>query len=307
MRLRDIISVFSDYLPDIRFDTVAIDVHNKKVSGVSRFRSALQALENTGAFEREIETIKEFKAICLTTEDTVALPAKECDQLVNLTNQLQNKVIIADVVLQAILPPQEVNSLSLKLPKINSLKELSVISSKLDNIFNQLLVNDFVKGKASLQNFDTGSEWLEIVFNSTKAVGLVASVVYAALVLKREHIKNQESLEVVRNRKIANDLYENLSNSLLEHHKRLLEDKAKEIAADAGADDNDHEYIERIKFCIDELNQLIDKGLKFFPSSKSPNEVQTKLPDFSKNKLEEMLPDVKKLPEKTSENPSQQE
>ena len=306
MRLRDILSVFSAYLPDIRIDIASIDANNRQVSGVSRFRSALQALENTGAFEQEIETIKEFKAICLTTEDTVALSATECNQLVNLTNQLLNKVSIADVVLQAILPPQDLNSLSLKLPKINSLKELSAISGKLDKIFDQLLVNDFVEGKASLQNFDTGSEWLEIVFNSTKAVGLFASVVYAALVVKREHIKNQELLEVVRNRKIANDLYENLGNSLSEHSKKLLEDQAKEIAADAGADENDHEYLERIKFCIDELNQLIDKGLKFFPASKSPSEIQSKLPDFSKNTIEEMLPDVKKLPEKTSEDTAQQ-
>ncbi|MCI5179229.1 MAG: hypothetical protein D3911_07890 [Candidatus Electrothrix sp. AW3_4] len=307
MRLRDIISVFSAYIPDIRFDTAKIDNNNIQLRGVSRFRSALQALENTGVFEQEIETIKEFKAICLTTEDTVALPLKEGHQLVNLTNQLQNKVSIADVVLRAILPPQDLNSLSLKLPKINSLKELSDLSAKLDKIFDQLLVNDFVKGKASLQNFDTGSEWLEIVFNSTKAVGLVASVVYAALVVKREHIKNQELLEVVRNRKITNDLYEDLSRSLSEDYKKLLEDQAKKIATDAGADENDHEYLGRIKFCIDELKQLIDKGLKFFPSSKSPSEIQSKLPDFSKNTIEEMLPDVKKLPEKTSENTAQQE
>lgn len=301
------ISVFSAYLPDIRLDAVKIDNNNHQISRASRFRSALQALENTGAFKQEITTIKEFKAICLTTEDTVALPVNECNQLINLTNQLRNKVSIADVVLQAILPPQDLNSLSLKLPKINSLKELSDISIKLDKIFDQLLVNDFVKGRSQLQNFDTGSEWLEVVFNSTKAVGLVASVVYTVLFLKREHIKNQELLEVVRNRKITNDLYENLSNDLLEKHKRLLEDQVKEIAVYAGADDNDHEYLGRIKFCIDELNQLIDKGLKFFPASKSPSEVQSKLPDFSKNTIEEMLPDVKKLPEKTSENTAQQE
>ncbi|MCI5225173.1 MAG: hypothetical protein D3918_00600 [Candidatus Electrothrix sp. AX2] len=305
MRLRDIISVFSEYFDDIALVASPVDTNNKQVSGLPRFRLALQLFEDTGAFAQEIEAIKEFKAIFLTTEDTVSLHAKECDRLVGLTNQLRNKANTAHLVLQAILHPQDLNSLSLKLPKINSLKDLSDISIKLDKIFDQLLVNDFVKGKTQLQNFDTGSEWLELVFNSTKAAGLVASVVYTALILKREHIKNQELLEVVRNRKIANDLYENLSNDLLEKHKKLLEDQVKEIAADAGADENDHEYLERIKFCIDELNQLIDKGLKFFPSSKSPSEVQSKLPDFSKNTIEEMLPDVKKLPEKTSENTAQ--
>lgn len=307
MRLRDILSVFSEYFEDIALVASPVDTNNKQISGLPRFRLALQLFEDTGAFAQEIEAIKEFKAIFLTIEDTVALPAKECDRLVSLTNQLRNKANTASQVLQAILHPQDLNSLSLKLPKINSLKELSDISIKLEKIFDQLLVNDFVKGGNQLQNFDTGSEWLEIVFNSTKAVGLVVSAVYAVLLLKREDIKNQELLEVVRNRRIANNLYENLSNDLLENHKKLLEGQVKEIAADAGADENDHEYLERIKFCIDELNQLIDKGLKFFPASKSPSEIQSKLPDFSKNTIEEMLPDVKKLPEKTSEDTAQQE
>jgi hypothetical protein len=93
-----------------------------------------------------------------------------------------------------------------------------------------------------------------------------------------------------------------VSNDLLEQNKKLLEEKVNEIAAEAGAASNDHEYSARVKFCIDELNKLIDKGLKFFPSSKSPSEVENKLPDFSKNTIEEMLPDVKKIPEKTSES-----
>ncbi|CAK8721173.1 MAG: hypothetical protein CDV28_14610 [Candidatus Electronema aureum] len=308
MRLRDILSVFSRCVDNIVLAESGItnDANNRLVAGIVSFRRAIQELEATGAFKEHIDDIRNInKTIFMTHEDSLVLSKDLCVRLVSLLSQLRNKVNIAVSVLSAVLPPQDQNSISIKLPKIHDLKELSNISERLDRIFDQLIVNDFVKGKVSLQNLDTGSEWLEVVFNSAKAAGVVASVVYSVIYLQGEYIKNQEAVEVVRNRRIANDIYEKLSNQLIEENKKQLDEQAIKIAKEAGAvpEDKDyHEYSQRVKFCITEIDELVKLGLKFFPASTSPNEIQRKLPDFSKNSIEEMLPDIKKLPEKTSES-----
>ncbi|WP_417914078.1 hypothetical protein [Candidatus Electronema sp. JM] len=302
MRLRDILAVFSQYSKDIALVESGItnDSNNRRVEGISRFRIAIQQIENTGAFKSEIEDIKNInRTIFITHDDSVALSKDISSRLNSLSIKLQNKLNIATAVLSAVLPVQDQNSISIKLPKINDLKDTAYISEKLGKIFDQLLVNDFIQGETRLQNFDTGSEWLEVVFNSAKAASVVVSVVYSVIYLHREYIKNKEALEVIRNRRISNDIYENLSKQLLDENGRLLEEQAAKIAFEAGAEKNNQEYISRVKFCINELNVLIDKGLKFFPSSTSPSEIKNKLPDFSKNNIEEMLPEIKKLPEKT--------
>ena len=123
---------------------------------------------------------------------------------------------------------------------------------------------------------------------------MVTSMVYACVWLKREHLKNIESLEVIRNRKIGNDLYEKLGETLLENTNILFDKMVKEEINKAGISNNDHEYFKRFKYCVDETNKLIDKGLQFFPASKSPDEVKVNFPDFTKA-IKDMLPEVLKL------------
>lgn len=314
MRLRDILAVFSRYSKDIILieSGIANDSNNSRIEGISRFRIAIQQIENTGAFKKELEDIKNInKTIFVTYDDSIALSKDISRKLVSLSTQLQNKLNISASVLSAILPPQDQNSISIKLPTINGLTDLSDISRRLDKVFNQLLANDFVDGKVTLQNFDTGSKWFEIVFNTTKAASVFVSVIYAAIFLHGEYIKNQEAIEVVRNRKITNDLYENYSNKLLdimeEERKKQLDKQAKKISKEAGADENDNEYNQMVKLCITEIDELVKSGIKFFPSSTSPSEIKRIFPDFSKNSIEEMLPEVKRLPEKTSESTTTEE
>jgi len=304
MRLRDIIQILDEYSKDVSLTVSGIpnDNSNRKVVGVRSLKVAIHSIEKTGVFDKEISELKEIEGLFKSTQDSVALPVRECDKAVKWLGNFRRKINVVNTVLNSILPEQDKNSICLKLPKINNLKELSNVASKLDKIFDQMLVNPYIEGETKLQNFDTGSEWIEVVFNTGKALGVVVSVIYASILLKREHIKNQELLEVVKNRKITNDIYQNLSEELLNKSRQMLDEEAIKIANQAGVKDSDKEYSRRIKYCINEISELIDKGLKFFPSSKSPSEIETKLPDFSKNSVEEMLSDVKRLPEETTNN-----
>lgn len=304
MRLRDLQSKMKEVRRNLQFDISPMKEDDSRyvVTGLVGFRYAMENLEKLGIYKSYFIQIKEIESFVSEIGDTCTLSYEEArvfrfigKQIITTTNEII-------ILIAGVLPEQDPNSLSLKLPKINDLKELAQISEKLDIIFEQIIVNDFVKGETSLQNFDTGPEWIEIVFNSAKAAGIITSIVYASILLKIEQIKNKELLEVVKNRRIDNNIYESLSSELLEKNKQLLDSQTNDIAREAGAKEGDRKYCEKIKYSIDEISKLIDKGLQFFPSSKYPSEIVTKLPDFSKNSLEEMLPEVKKLPEEASEN-----
>ena len=274
---------------------ISSDRNQLRLDNVFNIRESVERMSGTGAFDPEIIQIKEFETLFLSNTDSIILPITEATELSNHINRLSNRMVVFNSVAKQVLPEQNENSLSIRLPDTRSLAELSDIFSKLDKIFNQLLVNEKIKGGATLQNFDTGSEWIEILFNSVKAVYLISTLAYIGIFIKREEIKNQELLEVVRNRKITNDLIERLSEEMLAQSSKLIDDKMSEFIQEAGIDKKDNEYFERYKNCVSILTELIDKGLKFFPSTKSPNDIKSILPDFSKDDIKEMLPEILKI------------
>ena len=306
MRLRDIQNTLQENIRNLQLQITGIDPHNQKINGIVKFLESFKHIEKTGIFKADIQKIKETESVLFAKIDSITLPKKESDKLNGHIQSLRNKINVLNTVLSELLPKQEEKTLSIKSPPINDLKELSSVSEQLDKIFDQLIVNDHVQGKSKLQNFDTGSEWIEIIFNTTKALGIIVSVIYS-VIFKRENIKNQELLQVVRNREITNDLYESFGKQLQQQTDNLLRGQVQHIMEEAGADADDHEYSERIKYCINETAELIDKGLQFFPSTQSPNDIKNKLPDFSKSKIEEMLPKVKELPDVADESDEENE
>ena len=301
MRLRDIQALIDKYIDFISLKQQAIngDNHNVKISSIKDTVFALNCIQESGIFKDQFEKIRNFESFYLSSSDEITIHKSIANQVVNSVNELKQDLIIFNDGISEILPEQSEFSISVRLPKILNLKDVSESVDRLDKIFSQSLINKFVNGKVSVQNFDTGSEWIEILLNSGKAVGVIVSIVYAAIFLKREDIKNKELLEVVRNRKITNDMLEGLGKQLSDRLEEQIKEQILSISKEAGATASDKEYQERIKHCIKETSSLIDKGLQFFPSTKSPNDIISKLPDFTKNNIEDMIPRRSELPEKT--------
>lgn len=301
MRLRDIQNSINENIDNLIVGkkTINKDNQNLKIDGLGKFKTSFKKMEYIKIFEEDIKQLRETEAIFLTNEDSISLPTNEANTFVARLNNFKNKLTTFNEGISSIIPTQSENSISIKLPKINDLKELIDTSAKLDKIFNQLLVNHYDSSEAKLQNFDTGSEWYEIVFTSTTGLWLFTKVIHAVILIQRESIKNKDLEENVRLKSITNNAYENILSQMRELTKKDINDvkekEIEEILSKVGTTkEEDNEYYNRVKFAIDETSKLIDKGMQFFPSSTATQEVKDTLPDFTKD-LENMLPELKKI------------
>lgn len=301
MRLRDIQIRINENLNNLVVGNKPInkDNQNLKVDGLHKFKSSFEKIEYIKIFVDDIKQPRETEAIFLTSEDSISLPINEAKTFASRLNNFKVKLTAFNQGIKSIIPAQDENSISIKLPKINDLKELVEISAKLDKVFNQLLVNDYESSEAKLQNFDTGTEWYEIVFTAEIGLLIFTQVIYAVILLKREHIKNKDIQENVRLKSITNNAYEKVLSQMLELSEleisNLKDTQANEILSKVGTTkEKDNEYFNRVKFAIDETSKLVDKGMEFFPSSTSTQDVKNMLPDFTKD-LINMLPELKKL------------
>lgn len=301
MRLRDIQNRINENIDNLIVGQKPMnqDNLNLKIDGLGKFKISFKKIKFIKMFEKDIKQLRETEAIFLTSEDSIALPKNEANAFVARLNNFKIKLTTFNEGISSIIPMQSENSISIKLPKINDLKELIDTSSKLDKIFNQLLVNDYESSEAKLQNFDTGSEWYEILFTSATGLWLFTKVIHAVILMRREHIKNKDLQENVRLKSITNNAYEDLLSRMQELSKNeidaIKDEQINEIMIKVGTTQkDDNEYYNRVKFAIDETSKLIDKGMEFFPSSTATQEVKDTLPDFTKD-LENMLPELKKL------------
>ncbi|NOQ31972.1 MAG: hypothetical protein GQ570_12710 [Helicobacteraceae bacterium] len=301
MRLRDIQNRINENINNLIVGKKSItkDNQNLKIDGLSQFKISFIKIEDIKIFEKDIKELRETEAIFLTNESSISLPTNEANTFVARLNSFKIKLTTFGEGISSIIPIQSENSISIKLPKINDLKELVDTSMKLDTIFNQLLVNDYETSEAKLQNFDTGSEWYEILFTSATGLWLFTKVIHAVILLQREYIKNKDMQENVRLESITNHAYETILSQMQELAKQeinnIKDEQAEEILSKVGTTKKENnDYFNRVKHVIDETSKLIDKGMVFFPSSTATQEVKDTLPDFTKD-LENMLPELKKL------------
>ena len=301
MRLRDIQNRINGNINNLIVGKKSItkDNQNLKIDGLNQFKISFKKIEYIKIFEKDIKELRETEAIFLTNSDSISLPTNEANTFIARLNNFKIKLTTFSEGISAIIPIQSENSISIKLPKTNDLKELIDTSSKLDTIFNQLLVNEYDSSEAKLQNFDTGSEWYEILFTSSTGLWLFTKVIHAVILIQREYLKNKDLQENIRLKTITNDAYEDILSKMQElveqEISNIKNEQAEEILTKVGTTkEEDNDYFNRVKHVIDATSKLIDKGMVFFPSSTATQEVKDTLPDFTKD-LENMIPELKKL------------
>lgn len=306
MRLRDIKSIIDKYNNSLKIqvENIPNDSSNYRLKEIRIFQQALKAIEKTELFKSDIEEIKKTEALILSTDISIVLSRVEASKVNTKISNLITKLINFSEGISYVLPEQSENSISIKLPKTNNLKELIETSNRLDKIFNQLLSNKYIDEKVDLQNFDTGSEWIEIVFGTVTGLWIFTKIVHAVILIERELLKNKDLKENIKLKAITNSAYENILKQMEEltiHDVEIIKNKEiNEIMNKLETSkEKDNEYYERIKFSIDETRKLINKGMQFFPSSVATQDVKDTLPDFTKD-LEHMIPNIEQIENKNN-------
>lgn len=299
MRLRDIKDTLDRVSRILKSPALEIrnDNKNRRHENLENVRNAIRDLEKTGILIDQVKRIKEIEAVFLNTKDVTVLSGKHSSLLGNSLRMIQERSSAISEAISELLPKQTDLTLCLKLPKIVDLKGLIEVSRELDFIFDQLLVNDFVNGEAKVQNFDTGSEWIEIVLSTTQSLSVIVGIVYSAVYLQNLKLKNQQQEQTLKMMKLTSSNMEAVSQNLVENLQNEKKAQIEQISKIAGCPETENEYTGRISESIDRLTKLIEMGLKVFPASTPTKETSARLPDFSKKALDDMLGGIKLLGE----------
>jgi hypothetical protein len=209
----------------------------------------------------------------------VILNNQELNEFKDIINSITFK---SNAVLAAIaeaLPEQEQNSISIKLPSYTDLSKISLFIKDINNILGQTLVGKY-QSSVTLQNFDTGSNWIEIIMSNPDALVYFGYVYKAATELVRvEFLKYKQIQHGLKNLKVAEEAKEQVLKGLENELKTKAELNAKIISGEAEITENIQEYQAHLTKSILKLSEYIYEGAEVHTALNAPQETQNIYPD----------------------------
>ncbi|NOR57694.1 MAG: hypothetical protein GQ474_04140, partial [Sulfurimonas sp.] len=193
MRLSEINHIISNI--DIEKCYLIIDVNNNElqVSNIIKFKEIVHEIEknNIDFLFDEIIEIKETK-IYLTDLDKTSMIKKNALQLQGKVVKIKNTLEALSKVLVNITPTSNENSFSIKLPKPNNFEELTKDLSNIQKYIEPVLNDKKINSTVTLNNWEYGSYWIDLIVETGPALSLLASITWTAAYINKELGKAKE-------------------------------------------------------------------------------------------------------------------
>jgi len=307
MRLRDINNIISSEIGKLAVKSQAIQkTQNTKLLNIDYVNNALKRIKQTGVFKNLFVKVYSYDFLSDAIYGEIIVETNAFNAFTQNLNQLRSALTTFNNAIDDYLPDEHNFDVSIKLPNVTDLKDLKDNISQIDMLLEQLLVNEYIKGKASFLRLDAGTEWIDLVLDSVKSYTWLWSFVVGLVYLRREKRKNEDAIEDIRKKRQLNDLFKKLSDRAVEaydkdaneYYDNLKSAQVEKMFKDAHLKTVDNEFRKRVKVSFDRGLKLLEQGVQFFPSSKAPDEIKNKIPDFTKP-LNNMLPKLKELTEET--------
>lgn len=191
---------------------------------------------------------------------------------------------------------QEENTINIKLPKANDLKELENVIHRIDQSFSQCPIFKENIG-LKLLSFDHGSEWIVLglvvggaitlkpLADFLKSIFEIRKTIAETEKIRKETVLVDMQIEE-KNNKIALEAIE-------KYEQILLENRCKQIAQSVNPNtEYTPEEIQKLAFSVKTLAILMEEGMEIYPSDIADEET---INSFPKKENPSLLSDLPKL------------
>jgi hypothetical protein len=261
-----------------------------KLSNLNQQRMAIEMLKPINMFHHAVMELEKLSVIFLHPEDSIITTEQISGEWANKLNLLHQKANSSLPTLSSLYKTKDELTVSIKVPEVKRLSNLSKFIKELETCLEQMVVNDFIKGKVDLVDYDSGSLWLEICLGSIAAIKVVLLASDGYLKTKEKLLeirKNEKSLEEMNIKSEAKKLaLEDLEEQFTAHKKLIINSliKTSEIPK------SKHEDIKRLEKSIERIWKLLDDGAEIQPARIDP-----KKNDFQMIKPQKILKEIKSI------------
>lgn len=304
MRLRDISNILKNYEDEIIVTATKIgSTNNYDIKGFQSSMNKIEEISSLGFLEGDINRFKSLGESIYNARnsgDTIRVDSATHQKILHYITIVKEKIKGFQQLVDLAVPPNTTNVVHVKLPDSITLKGLSDFYRKLDIAFRTALKVEEVNGHYSLQNFDSGSLWTEIVLNNMDTILFLGKILSQSLEIKKQTIEIQHAKKQLNELKDSNPEAEHVQTDMMlklfdEKLDRIIEEKIKEIhPPEEPTTDFSPESKNNIVASIRTFSELMQQGTEFYPSIAEQEEVQKAFP-IQPKRLEEQLKLIEKI------------
>lgn len=294
MRLRDMKQLLIANIDNLEFEYKAVNSSTIEIIGFQKTIKAVNNLKELNFLENEINNLSQLENIYYdkSINDRIMVDTSSYNNFNNLINIIKNKCTATLEAFNQAIPDQQEYSISVRLPDYKNLDQLGKFFAKLNKSLEQSIVNDKIKGNITIQNFDSGSLWVELLLGSAFALKFVGALVHTAAVVRNKTYQYKILEQQARTLEIKNDTLEDLQKGLSKSIDVLVEAETKNLLNQEEIEYKP-EFLENMKFSVKTLAELINEGTQIHPSYLAEKEYTESFPDF--NKLDQIESTIKQI------------
>ncbi|MGN7409394.1 hypothetical protein [Sporosarcina sp. SAFN-010] len=280
MRLREIKKILEENIfnLEIKYKRDAQKGTNE-ITDVHKIYVSVMNLAEFNFLEEEIKKLENIPSVFNNKNDKIIVEDSTFRHFESIVNNIIMKVKAVIFAIRDAIPEQSQNSVSIKLPNSIDLVKVSDSIKKINNILSQSLVGKY-KSTVKLQNFDSGSNWIEVVLQNTDAVVLFGSIVKHTLsYVREEYMQWRITKSKIDNTNIEQSAKELVLKALEDTIKTQARLHAKVITEEFEITANQQEYENGLTHSIQALAELIHEGAEVHTALNAPLEVKDAYPD----------------------------
>ena len=301
MRLREIQSMLSEFDKNIHIEIKSTQNSSDKwVFGLQRTINNIEGLSVLGFLDADIQRLKSLGDqiyYARNSNDKIRVDNNVSKSISNSINIVKEKISGFNTLIDNSIPEQHEDVVSIKLPDYDELDDLSKFFKDLNQAMQTGLKIDEIKGKYTLQNFDSGSLWVEIIFYASSTLFFLGKLIDKAQDIQKKSVDIQIAKKQLEKLEIENDSLKETKDALDKNLDDLINDEIESLASD---NELSPESINSVKTSIKLFSKLIIDGTRFYPSIKSSEDVKKLFPHISK-KLNEPQKLLKEQPPEDSD------
>lgn len=299
MRLREVQKIIRENIDELEFVYDQIQNLNPpqyEIKNILLINKAIHSFERIGLFGSEITLLK-GSSLYNNPNNEIRVNQTE---FVLIRGELIKISQNSNIMLEAFkgtLGSDNLDSgktVSVKIEEVKNLDELILICEKLRKVI-QLPLSEYENGgELKIENFDSGSFWIDFLLPTASSVSLVGSIAWAGAVIYKKYTEAYAFRQYADGLKVQKEHLEILKEAAKKKIDLDIEAEAKLIQNEFFKSD-DLEQLGRLKLSIKEYSELIQKGVQIQPALAAPEEINNLFPNYKLIELVESK--IKHLPE----------
>lgn len=250
------------------------------IGNLNAFKNLLDGIDDIPGFIDLAWSLRQ-SAIYATGQDQVSLSGSVLQPI----REMADRVKFGGAALKALLPAiiggeLEEDSISIKLPEPNDLKDLTSDLEKIEKSITQVVVNPEINGQVTIRAWEKGSYWIDIFLGTAAAVSLVGGLAWSAAVVFKKIQEGRIFAEYVRGLKAKTGMLEGFEEAQQAFVDQLVDLEARGVETQCFPK-HENERIERLKNTIRTFAELMDRGAEIHPALNAPEVVANAFPNMA--------------------------